>query len=558
MNWMNRTLGRKITTLIGCTAALIFLTLFLVTQIWQKKMALDRMAAAQHHVASTMKLAMDGAMAQGDMAQMTEFFKQAGNLNKDMTTSVVAPGEQIKFSSRPDLVGSASSRLLPAGKLREALAASLSAPQETGSLVELDGAQHYVFIKSFANEPRCFGCHDKAAPVLGSMVLLQDMSSDWRALGVQQWTLAVLSLLGMMLLVAAAWVFTRRGITGPLTRFEGVMELVAGGDLRHMPETGGQDEIGKMGRALQKSIRSVRSALQEVRRSEQKMSSSSKELSALFVKMDAGTRETSDKAGTVASAAEEMSVSAASVAAAMEQATSNLSQITGATTQMTSTIQEIAGNSEKARVITDDANRKAETMGGLMQDLGRAAREIGKVTETINAISSQTNLLALNATIEAARAGSAGKGFAVVAGEIKELARQTAAATEDIKSRIGAIQVSTSGAVDNIDRITDVIRDVRDIVSVIATAIEEQAAVTKDIAGNLAQASAGIQEANIGVAETSTVTQTIAQEMVGLNHSALGMNESTRNSRTRTEELAVMAEQLNKVLSAFQFDSDAG
>src|ERR1035438_9203563 len=111
---------------------------------------------------------------------------------------------------------------------------------------------------------------------------------------------------------------------------------------------------------------------------------------------------------------------------------------------MTSTISEIAGNSEKARRITGDATRQAARITGQIQQLGHAAHEIGKVTETITEMSSQTNLLALNATIEAARAGSAGKGFAVVANEIKALAQQTAAATEDIKSRVAGVQSATA------------------------------------------------------------------------------------------------------------------
>src|ERR1017187_5300530 len=154
---------------------------------------------------------------------------------------------------------------------------------------------------------------------------------------------------------------------------------------------------------------------------------------------------------------------------------------------MTATIGEIASNSEKARRITEDATRQAARISEQMNQLGTAAQQIGKVTETITEISSQTNLLALNATIEAARAGSAGKGFAVVANEIKGLAQQTAAATEDIKGRIAGVQSSTAGGIAEIGKVTQVIREVSDIVSAIAAAIEEQATVTKDIARNIGE-----------------------------------------------------------------------
>src|ERR1035438_8996897 len=173
---------------------------------------------------------------------------------------------------------------------------------------------------------------------------------------------------------------------------------------------------------------------------------------------------------------------------------------------MTSTISEIAGNSEKARRITGDATQQAARITEQMNLLGQAAREIGKVTETITEISSQTNLLALNATIEAARAGAAGKGFAAVANEIKELAQQTAAATEDIKGRIAGVQSSAAGGISEIEKVSQVIHEVSDIVTSIAAAIEEQSTATKDIARNIAEASAGVQNANKRVSETSQAT----------------------------------------------------
>ena len=184
------------------------------------------------------------------------------------------------------------------------------------------------------------------------------------------------------------------------------------------------------------------------------MSPASAELSASSARMSDGSREASDKAHAVAAAAEQMTANVMSVASGMEQTSTNLGTVATATEQMTSTIGEIAGNSEKARRITEEATRQAARIGEQMNQLGAAAQEIGKVTETITEISSQTNLLALNATIEAARAGSAGKGFAVVANEIKELAKQTAAATEDIKGRIAGVQSSTAGGIAEIGKVT--------------------------------------------------------------------------------------------------------
>jgi methyl-accepting chemotaxis protein len=225
--------------------------------------------------------------------------------------------------------------------------------------------------------------------------------------------------------------------------------------------------------------------------------------------------------------------------------------VASATEEMTATIGEIAGNSEKARRITEEATRQAARISEQMNHLGQAAQEIGKVTETITEISSQTNLLALNATIEAARAGSAGKGFAVVANEIKELAQQTAAATEDIKSRIAGVQSSTAGGIAEIGKISQVIHEVSDIVAAIAAAIEEQATVTKDIARNIGEATTGVRDANVRVAESSQVTQSIAQEIAGVDQATRTMADGSEQVRASATDLSKLAEAESRRSSAW-------
>jgi methyl-accepting chemotaxis protein len=236
----------------------------------------------------------------------------------------------------------------------------------------------------------------------------------------------------------------------------------------------------------------------------------------------------------------------------MEQTSTNLGSVASATEQMTATIGEIAGNSEKARRITEDATKQAARISEQMNQLGAAAQQIGKVTETITEISSQTNLLALNATIEAARAGSAGKGFAVVANEIKELAQQTARATEDIKGRIAGVQSSTAGGIAEIDKVSAIIHEVSDIVSSIAAAIEEQSTVTKDIARNIAEASTGVRDANQRVSEASQATSEIAREIIVVDHAAGQMAEGSQQVQSSATELSRVAEQLQVTVQRFK------
>ena len=188
--------------------------------------------------------------------------------------------------------------------------------------------------------------------------------------------------------------------------------------------------------------------------------------------------------------------------------------------------------------------------------LGEVAQGIGRVTETINEISAQTNLLALNATIEAARAGAAGKGFAVVANEIKALAQQTAAATEDIKGRIDGVQTSAREGIGAIGQISGVIAEITEIVSSIAAAIEEQSVVTKEISRNIAEASTGVRDANRQVAESSIVTKGIVADISGVDQAAERMAGGGLHVESSATQLATMAATLRSSVETFRIEEE--
>lgn len=369
------------------------------------------------------------------------------------------------------------------------------------------------------------------------------------------WTVLIAGSLLVMAGAALAAIFLTRSIASPLGTAVAHLERIAQGDLSEDAPAAFRargDEIGNLARAKQKMIDSLRSITKEIAGGAQVLASSSTELLASSTQLSSGSRNASDKANSVSAAAEEMSSNITSVAAGMEETTTNLAQVASATGEMTATIGEIAQNSEKARRITDEATRQAARINEQIQQLGAAAREIGKVTETITDISSQTNLLALNATIEAARAGAAGKGFAVVATEIKALAQQTAAATEDIKGRITGVQAATSGGIAGIEKVSQVIQEVNSIVASIAAAIEQQSAATKEIARNIAEASTGVNEANTRVAESSHVSREIAKDIASVNGSARDMASGGENVRGSAGELSRVAESLQATVAHFR------
>ncbi len=313
-----------------------------------------------------------------------------------------------------------------------------------------------------------------------------------------------------------------------------------------------EDEIGRLGATMQTMIETLRKLLGGIAVGVQPLATAATELTAVSKQTAAGTASMSDKAHGVAAASEEASANTLSIATGMEQSSSSLSSVASATEQMSATVGDISANTAKARSISEQATCQAQTITEQMQKLGQAAQEIGNVTETITNISAQTNLLALNATIEAARAGTAGKGFAVVANEIKELAKQTAEATEDIKLRIAGIQSSTGTAITDIGQITTVIKDVGTIVTSIAAAIEEQATVTRDVAGNIAQASSGVRDANDRVTQTAEVSKSIARDIAGVNAAVSDIRQGGEHVQASAVALSKLAEHLGFQVAQFK------
>jgi methyl-accepting chemotaxis protein len=368
-----------------------------------------------------------------------------------------------------------------------------------------------------------------------------------------RWILGILSLLSVAISVGFA-IFITRSISKPLDEGTAFLEQVSKGDLSKdvtAEMLARKDEVGDLGRSVQTMAEHLRKLLREISQGIQTVASSSTQLTAASSQTASSVKSMSEKSSTVAAAAEESCATTTAVSSSMERASANLTSVAGATEEMSSTVAEIASNSEKARVISEKAMAQAQTISTIMSELGRAAQEIGKVTETITDISAQTNLLALNATIEAARAGTAGKGFAVVANEIKELAKQTSEATEDIKAKIAGVQNSTTGAVQSIETITGVIKEIGNTVASTAAAIEEQATVTKNVAGEIAQATAVVREVNDQVAQTATVSRSIASDIATVNSATAGIREGGQQVETSASELSRLSEQLKVLVAQF-------
>jgi methyl-accepting chemotaxis protein len=392
----------------------------------------------------------------------------------------------------------------------------------------------------------------KAGEVHGAFVIVSSLKEaneavTAAALNVSAWTLGILAFLAAM-----GWFLVRASVLTPLRDAGVFLERIASGDMTGELKVDRKDELGEMQGHLNHMAASLRIIVRDISERAKTLLGSSAELERMSDGLLTSAGELSAKSNTVATASEEMNANMNSVAAAMEEAATNVGTVATAAEEMSATIHEIAGNTDKTREVTRRAVDKANSASQRVDQLGVAAREIGKVTETITAISSQTNLLALNATIEAARAGEAGRGFAVVANEIKELANQTAAATEEIRERIAGIQDSTAATIDEIGQVMEVIGEVSSFVSTIAAAVEQQSAATRDIAENVGQASLGIQEVNENVSQSSVVTGEIAKDIVAVSTASGHISASSTELKRSSENLSQLAGALEELVKKFK------
>jgi methyl-accepting chemotaxis protein len=334
----------------------------------------------------------------------------------------------------------------------------------------------------------------------------------------------ILLSVGIVLALGLGFVVAR-GIVRALTAVKDVCDALAAGDLTRSTGLTTRDETGRMGAALDSAMGTLRQAVSTIDGSATSLASASEQMS--------GT------ARQIASSAEETSVQAQTVSAAAEQISRSVETVSAGSEQMGASIREISQNATEAARVAADAVTITATTSATMSQLGASSAEIGNVIKVITSIAEQTNLLALNATIEAARAGDAGKGFAVVASEVKDLAQETARATEDISRRVNAIQGDTTGAVTAIEQISQVIAKISDYQTTIASAVEEQTATTNEMNRSVAEASTGVGE--------------IAENITGVARSARQTSQGIGESQQATNEMARMSTDLSALVTNFRY-----
>ncbi|BCY07589.1 methyl-accepting chemotaxis protein [Actinoplanes sp. L3-i22] len=315
-----------------------------------------------------------------------------------------------------------------------------------------------------------------------------------------------------------------RSVTGPVGRLIRTLQSMAGGDLTVSADTSGGDEIAVMGRAVDEAITGIRGTVVEIAEGGVRLQEASETMRRVSHEIDDAVADADQQAGLAAQSASGVSGSVHVVAAGTEE--------------MGSAISEISKNAGDAAQVATDAVAAARATSATINRLGDSSAQIGDVIAMITTIAAQTNLLALNATIEAARAGESGKGFAVVASEVKDLAQETARATEQISQQIAAIQSDTGQAVTAIDEISRIIEQISDYQTTIASAVEEQSATTAEM--------------NRGVTEAAAGASDIAGNIASVAHSTAASRAAASQAARTAQDVETLAEQMRSAVQRFR------
>ncbi|MBL8889505.1 MAG: PAS domain S-box protein [Planctomycetaceae bacterium] len=399
-------------------------------------------------------------------------------------------------------------------------------------LDEIVGQHHRMFVGAkHASSPEYAQLWDRLRTGHGSAGIYERVGRDNKKIWIQAVYAPVMDEVGRVAKVIKIAIDVTEAEEGNLNLRKNVdsiltvVKAASVGDLTREITVRGDDPVGQLGAGLHQFFGNLRTNISTISENATALAGASEELSAVSSQMNSNAQQSAAQAMLVSAATEEVNV--------------NVSVVSTGVDELNAAIREIAKNASDAARVSQQAVTIASQTNSTISKLGDSSMEIGKVVNVITSIAEQTNLLALNATIEAARAGEAGKGFAVVANEVKELAKETAKATEDISKKIETIQADTSGAIEAIRQISDVINQINDISNTIASAVEEQTATANEMGRNVSEAARGSAE--------------IAQNITAVADATQSTTEGANNSMQAASELSRMAGDLQRLVGQFKF-----
>ncbi len=475
---------------------------------------------------------MNDALAVGNNDAVKQQFVKLKQRIPEVDVLVYDFNSNISFATDPNLARKNVDAFLNSPVVTSAVAGMMASGETPGEAFEIqkNGKPYLSIVRPIFNETRCHHCHGGSRKVLGG--ILVGTSTERAAAEIERArnTNIAVGVAGLGILIVLTYLLFRRMVK----------------HLRSMVKSIGETSsvLLRSSDVLIETSRSMANEADEMSRRSKAAAAATEEASAGIGNMAAGAQEVSAQIASVAGSSVAISSSMEGIGAATEQVSINLNMVAGAAEQMSgavnavataieqmySSLNDVAKNAGRGAGVTKEASQMTTRTSGIMNALGESAREIGDVVDLIKGIAAQTNLLALNAAIEAAGAGDAGKGFAVVANEVKELARQTARATEEIRERVETIQNSTGKAVTAIESIVQVITEINAIMGTIAAAVEEQTATTNEISRS--------------VSEAAVAANSLSRNVQG---AALGASESAKNIQKAIDAESAVSRNIEEV-----------
>ncbi|XPV74745.1 MAG: methyl-accepting chemotaxis protein [Desulfovibrio sp.] len=471
-DFAKKSLNAKIGLLIMTITILVFAILVSITSYWQRSGMISQMEEALTRTSELIHSAVSKPMVVGNDAGTKQEFVDLSNRYKDINVYITNYKGNITYSTKKETVRTDLSSSFNHPEAKALISGSLKTNHASNVLLEQGDKFLYMHSMSIPNEPTCYHCHGSSEPILGEMLLVQDVTHVMNDIDFKLYETIGLSVAGIILLICTVFIFLRKVVIQRVEEIKNGTDLIATGDMNVTFPNAGEDELGQLCSNLNLMIRRLRGVIGEV--------------NCATTNVAAGSSELSDSSNTIAQGATEQAASIEEISSSMEEMTAN--------------IQHNTENARETESISTQAAVDAEAGGSTVQRTVDVMRNIAEKIIVVEEIARQTNLLALNAAIEAARAGEHGKGFAVVASEVRKLAERSGLAASEISELSGSSVAVAEEAGAMLTKLVPEIQRTAELVQEIAASSEEQTSGASQINRAIQQLDSVVQQ-NASAAE---------------------------------------------------------
>lgn len=524
MKWIDKSLERRLVTLVCLVSLLVMIGISVTIFLRQRSASLRKITESGRHISSIVQIAIDDPMLRSDNSALGNVFKNIGDRNKNIQIHITDEEGKIGFSTNSTFIHSDILKTLRASEIQTSVQQALHQNTESVQLLDIDGKRVFCRVNTIQNEVRCQTCHEASKPILGSLVLMQDVSADWANMNAQTWLIVGISLAGLIIIVISLGLFTSKHITQPLKNFGDVLDRVADGDLSQTITSESADELGDMGRALNRTIVNIRETIFQIQGVASNLASGSAQLAA-------SAQQLSTTANENARNLEELQLY-------NQRTTTSIHELDGSVREVASIAkasQEESTRSLAAAVSGSAAGEMAEhAMEKTQESLSQMVGAVGVIQE----IARQTSLLSLNAAIEAAKAGTLGKGFAVVADEVRKLSERSGNSAREINRLIETTELARIEGQRTVKETVDALSGIHRQVERLTSRLEEIKAATEEQAQSTQEVTQSVSDISDRTGRTAAATEETAV--------------SVAEVRRTTDDHALLAEELNRLVKRFK------